>query len=54
MSIPSAADLVEEAFRSNPSANVNAVQGRTYGLMIRYRQGAERKIDAFLAGSIWR
>ncbi len=50
MSIPSAADLVEEAVRSNPSADLNTIHSRTYELMIHYREGYyERKVDAFVA-----
>jgi hypothetical protein len=50
MSIPSAKELVEEAVRSNPTADINAVHVRTYELMILYRERYyERKVDAFLA-----
>jgi len=50
MSIPSAKDLVEEAVRLNPAADVNAVHGRTYELMVLYRERYyECKVDAFLA-----
>jgi len=50
MSIPSAKELVDEAIRSNPSADVNAVHSRTYELMILYRKRYyEHKVDAFLA-----
>jgi len=51
MSFPSAAKIVEEAVRSNPSVDVNSIHERTYELMIRYRAGYyERKVDEFLAG----
>jgi hypothetical protein len=50
MSIPSAKDLVEEAVRSNPVADVNAVHGRTYELMVLHKERYyERKVDVFLA-----
>jgi hypothetical protein len=50
VSIPSAAELVEEAARSQPSADVNTIHGKTYRLMLQYRQKYyERKVDGFLA-----
>lgn len=50
MSIPSATNLIDEAIRLNPSADVNAIHSMAYKLMIRYRAGYyERKVDAFLA-----
>lgn len=50
MSIPSAAELVEEAARFRPSADVNAIHSKTYELMLQYRQKYyERKVDSFLA-----
>jgi len=50
MAIPSARELVEEAVRLNPSADVNTIHRRTYELMIRYRsEYYERKVDAFLS-----
>jgi len=50
MSIPSARDLVEEAVRSNPSADVNGIHRLTYHLMLNYKSRYyESKIDAFLS-----
>ena len=49
-SIPSARDLVQEAGRSNPSADVNQLHGLTYRLMLEYKKRYyESKVDAFLS-----
>jgi hypothetical protein len=49
LSIPSAADLVEEAAGSKSSTNVNSIHSKTYELMLQYRQKYyERKVDTFL------
>jgi len=49
MSIPSAANLVNEAVCLSPSADVNFIHSKTYELMIRYRaRYYEQKVDAFL------
>jgi hypothetical protein len=50
MSIPSAKDLVQEAIKLKPSANVNDVHGLTYDLMMEYKKKYYvRKVDDFLS-----
>jgi len=49
-SIPSAKDLVQEAVKSKPSANVNEIHSLTYDLMMNYKRAYyESKVDAFLS-----
>ena len=49
-SIPSARDLVQEAVRSNPQADVNGIHGLTYQLMLNYKSKYyESKVDSFLS-----
>ena len=49
-SIPSAKDLVQEAFKVKPSADVNEIHGLTYDLMMNYKMKYyESKVDDFLS-----
>lgn len=50
MSIPSAKDLVQEAVKLEPSADVNQIHGLTYNLMMGYKKEYyEAKVNAFLS-----
>lgn len=49
-SIPSAKDLVQEAVKLKPSADVNQIHGLTYDLMMEYKKKYYKaKVDAFLS-----
>ena len=48
--MPSSRELIEEALRSNPNIDVNALHAKTFELMINYRSKYyESKVDAFLS-----
>jgi len=50
MSIPSAKELVQEAIKQKPSADVNDVHGLTYDLMMNYKMKYYvRKVEDFLS-----
>ena len=48
--IPSSAEIVEEANKSNPKADVNTIHSKTFGLIKKYREEYyKNKVDALLS-----
>lgn len=48
--IPSSSEIVEEADKSNPKADINAIHSKTFELIKKYREEYyKNKVDAFLS-----